>query len=80
MPDVGMVTEKMQLLAIWGFYIATYVGMVMWDGGTCLWGPWGGGSYLYIPFLVCLLFLPLPSLHPASDFLGNLFCFTCQYY
>ena len=29
-------------------------------------------SYLYNSFLVCLLFLPLPSLHP-SDFLGNLF-------
>ena len=36
-------------------------------------GTWGGGCYtLYKSSLVCLLCLPLPSLH-LSDFLGNLF-------
>ena len=37
----------------------------------------GGVVATFTIFLVCLLFsVPLPSLHP-SDFLGNLFCFTC---
>ena len=28
--------KQLQLLAVWGFHAATYVGMVMWDGGTLL--------------------------------------------
>ena len=52
----------------------------MWDGGTllCLWYADSVSVYNYTIFmhLVCLLSLPLPSLH-LSDFLGNLFGFTC---
>ena len=43
---------------------ATYVGMVMWDGGTLL-SLWYMGSGSYHIRLVCLLGLPLPSLYTS---------------